>query len=289
MNLREGNPEIVVDGDVFFDYCHFRYSPVVSPEGKWRSIALLENSFRAMNCGSKYRPLVDALRNALGTNSTVWGVKKIGGRFFWEFYFYNYGKEDRRVIPSTVLEVMSPYFRLGGAVNCDRFRYFMFSIDIVPESFESGELNGLHLYVHDGQERQTGLSYFCDGNTLRLENHYAFYTPAHEWRQLAVKVIDSVWLDPTEIPVDAVLLPELTDCHTICVANKQACDAVYFSRINYDQFLYFLRRFEYPEEVVLFVEENRQRLDQLLFDVGFDYCSVNGELTIQKSGYYGAF
>lgn len=279
--------ETVADDDVFFDYCHFPYSPASSGEGRWRSITLLENSFRVMNCDARFQNVVNALRNDLGMNTTIWGVKKIAGRLLWEFYFYNYGREDSRITPSGVLQTLSPHFRLRGPANCDSFRYFMFSIDLAPEFFQTGVLNGIHLYMHDVQERQTGLSYFCDGTSFRLENHYAFYRPGEEWRELAIKVIDSVWFDSTRMSIDTVLLPELVDCHTICVANKQTCDAVYFSRIKYDQFLYFLRRLDYPEEVVGFVGENRRQLDHLLFDVGFDYCAVDGEVKILKSGYYG--
>jgi hypothetical protein len=37
------------------------------------------------------------------------------------------------------------------------------------------------------------------------------------------------------------------------------------------------------------VEENRTKLDHLLYDVGIDYRMEGDKLVILKSGYYGTF
>jgi hypothetical protein len=86
-----------------------------------------------------------------------------------------------------------------------------------------------------------------------------------------------------------LLIPELRDCHTICVANKQKNDMVYFSGVNVDQLLLFLKMLHYPLPLIAFVEENRGKLDHLLCDVGLDYVANGGEVEVVKSGYYGVF
>jgi hypothetical protein len=75
----------------------------------------------------------------------------------------------------------------------------------------------------------------------------------------------------------------------IVVSNKQENDAVYFSRINVDQLIFFLRRMGYPREIISFVVRNRSKLDHLLYDAGFDYRMEGKDLRILKSGYYGIF
>ncbi|MBW1888561.1 MAG: hypothetical protein JRI52_09470, partial [Deltaproteobacteria bacterium] len=75
----------------------------------------------------------------------------------------------------------------------------------------------------------------------------------------------------------------------IVVANKQRNDAVYFSGINVDQLIFFLKRMNYPGEFTSFVEENRDKLDHLQYDVGFDYRMEGRDLRILKSAYYGNF
>jgi hypothetical protein len=73
------------------------------------------------------------------------------------------------------------------------------------------------------------------------------------------------------------------------VANKQGNDAVYFSRINVDQLIFFMRRMDYPKEMTSFVVAHRDNLDHLQFDVGYDYRMEGSDLVILKSGYYGFF
>jgi hypothetical protein len=81
----------------------------------------------------------------------------------------------------------------------------------------------------------------------------------------------------------------LRTCQTIVVANKQARDGVYFSRVNVKQLLYFLRRMDYPASHIDMVERHQASLDHLLFDVGFDYSMQGRDLKIVKSAYYGVF
>ena len=85
------------------------------------------------------------------------------------------------------------------------------------------------------------------------------------------------------------ILDGIRDCRTICVANKQTHDCVYFSGVNVDQLLWFLNRFSYPEPIRSFIADNRSNLDHLLFDVGFDYRMDGTSLAVLKSGYYGVF
>ncbi len=81
----------------------------------------------------------------------------------------------------------------------------------------------------------------------------------------------------------------MRNCNVIVVANKQGNDAVYFSGIDVDQLIFFLKKMNYPGELTFFVEENRSNLDHLQYDVGFDYRMEGKELVILKSGYYGIF
>jgi hypothetical protein len=81
----------------------------------------------------------------------------------------------------------------------------------------------------------------------------------------------------------------MRDCKVIVVANKQGNDAVYFSRINVDQLIFFLKRMNYPGELISFIEKNRSKLDHLQYDVGYDYKMDGKDLMILKSGYYGVF
>ena len=134
-----------------------------------------------------------------------------------------------------------------------------------------------------------GICYEVTRKQTRLKNLYFFFDARTEMENIVGKVTSSAYLDLPNFDLDAVLWPELRDCQIIVVSNKQERDGVYFSRINVDQLLVFLKRMQYPKEQVSFVEEHRGKLDHMLYDVGFDYRVENGSLKIVKSAYYGVF
>jgi len=146
------------------------------------------------------------------------------------------------------------------------------------------------MYVgNPGSTVSSGIAYAVRASGVTLENFYFFFDGRSQREEVADKVRSSAYFDVTRIAIDEVLVPELRDCRTICVANKQAHDCIYFSGVDVDQLLHFLRRLGYPRPVVDFVAKNRSMLDHLLYDVGFDYRMEDGALRVLKSGYYGVF
>ena len=59
----------------------------------------------------------------------------------------------------------------------------------------------------------------------------------------------------------------MRDCRTICGANKQTHDCVYFSGVDVDRLLLFPERLGYPRPIFAFVRDNRTNLDHLLFEL----------------------
>ena len=49
----------------------------------------------------------------------------------------------------------------------------------------------------------------------------------------------------------------------------------------------FLKRFNYPQNQIDFIEFNKDKLNHLLYDISFNYRVENNKLKILKSGYYG--
>ncbi|OPL14115.1 MAG: hypothetical protein AVO39_09700 [delta proteobacterium MLS_D] len=282
--------EYTGEQDVFYNYCLWEYEPPVPAAGKLRSVNLLKNSFDVLGADGAMHELVDDLRRGIGPGNTVWGVKKVGDFMGWEYYFYDYRRLERERSLSKVLKVMAPRVRARIAPN-ENIPYFMFSLD-VDDALLNGvrDLDCAHIYIgNPGSTVSSGICYAQTDEGMKLENFYFFFHPADQMDEIDAKVLCSTQIDGTKIPRDAVLRPELRDCSTICCANKQHSDCIYFSGITIDQFLFFLRWMRYPAPLVAFVEEQYFRLDHLLFDVGFDYRMENDRLAVLKSGYYGNF
>jgi hypothetical protein len=167
----------------------------------------------------------------------------------------------------------------------------MFSLDL-NDALATGaaSLDVVHMYVgNPGSQVSSGIAYAVREDSITLENFYFFFDARTELADVAGKIASSAVFDDTIVPVDTVLRPELRRCQTICLANKQSHDCIYFSGVDVDQLQWFLDWLQYPLAVRQFVQENRANLDHLLFDVGFDYRMEGDRLRVLKSGYYGVF
>jgi hypothetical protein len=276
--------------DEFFDYCLWEYKPVAPHENKFRSVNLLFHSFDFMGVDEGVYDLVRAIREGLGLSRTVWGLKQLGNTIAWEFYFYDYQRRERERSITKLLDIIRPFARCGIEPNENHY-YFMFSIDINDDLISGDrDLKEIHMYIgNPGSTVSSGICYSLTSMGMRLENFYFFFDAKREMNEIMAKIACSAHIDSSQIQVDKILWPELRDCRVIVVANKQQNDSVYFSRINVDQLIFFLKRMSYPIELTSFVEENRSSLDHLLYDVGIDYRMEGNDLVVLKSGYYGIF
>jgi hypothetical protein len=214
----------------------------------------------------------------------------VGDRTGWEFYFYDYRRIQRKRSIPKILGAIQPFIRCEIRAN-ENQPYFMFFIDIHDDLLSGTKsLEEIHMYIgNPASNVSSGISYSLTIKGRRLENFYFFFDPKTDMKGLVDKVFSSAHIDPKQITFDQLLWPELRNCKRICIANKQNTDCLYFSGINVDQFIRFLVRMTYPEEIISFVKENRARLDHLQYDVGFDYRMEGKDLAILKSGYYGSF
>ena len=282
--------EHAVAGETQYDFCLWEYPALKPCDGKLRSVNLLADSFAAQQTGSRAMELVQAIRLAFGSMRTVWGIKQAGGVTSWEFYFYDYARTERERSIPRLLEAIRPW------VACDiptseRTPYFMFSIELSRDLLlNGGDLAEVQIYIGNiGSQVSSGICYGITRTQARLKNFYFFFDARREMSEIVGKVCTSVFLDVPAFNIDEVLWPELRDCEVIVVANKPDRDGVYFSRINVTQLLWFMKRMEYPVSQIRFLENNMDRFDHLLFDVGFDYRMEHGRLQVLKSAYYGIF
>lgn len=282
--------EYTTAGDSFLDFCLWEYTPIAPFESKLRAASLLFHSFDVAGIDVRVFELIKAIRDGFGVSNTVWGVKKLGSDIAWEFYFYDYRKRERKRSITKFLDIVHPFADCEIRVNEDT-PYYMFSIDI-DERFVTGsrDLDEIHIYIgNTGSTVSSGIAYSVKTEGPRLENFYFFFDAKKQKREIVGKVACSAYFQDTQIDISQILWPELRDCSVIVVANKQNNDSVYFSRINVDQLIFFLKRMGYPDEMCRFVERHRLELNHLLYDVGFDYRMEGNSVVILKSGYYGIF
>jgi hypothetical protein len=290
MKATEDRLEYTTDGEPLLDFCLWEYPPAAAPAGKLRSVNLLFHSLEVAGVGEECFRLVDLLREGIGMAKTVFGVKWIGNRLGWEYYFYDYRRRQRTRSISRVVEAMRPLVACEVPVD-EGLPYFMFSIDANPSVVSGGgPLDEIHLYVGNvGSAVSSGMCYSLTRRATVLENFYFFFDARTQMEEIRRKTGCSAYVDAAKVRLDQILWPELTSCRVIVVANKKENDAVYFAGIDIDQLFFFLKRMRYPAPLVSFVERHRPDLDHLRYDVGIDYRMEGGELVFLKSGYYGVF
>lgn len=282
--------ERVSTGEPLRDYCLWDYPPRVAPEGKWHASNLLFQSFKAAGLDDTFIPVCEAIREAIGFNQTVWGIKFAQGRISWEFYFYDYQRLERQVSISKLIEVLKPFVRCELQFSEQR-PYFMFSLDLDASWGQPrSQLKEINVYMGNaGSNVSSGLSYSLTKEGLLFENLYSFFDAQQEREEAIEKALCSSHFDLPNFSVDELMLPELMDCGVLVVANKRECEGIYFSRIGVDQLLWFMDEMAYPEALSAYIRANRDQLDHLNFDVGLDYLWRDGRIQFHKTAYYGVF
>lgn len=274
----------------FYDYCLWEYQAIAASENKFRSINLLMHSFDVHGIGKRAMDLVLAIQHDFGQSRTVWGIKQEGSEIRWEFYFYDYARQERQRSITRLLEIIRPWNACAISVN-EHSPYFMFSIELGRlQLMEGAPIEEIQMYIGNaGSTVSSGICYALTKYDTTMKNFYFFFDAGTQMAEIVNKICSSAYLDITMLDINTILWPELQKCQTIVVANKRTHDGVYFSRINAAQLLIFLKRMRYPNEHVSFVERNLKLLDHMLYDVGYDYRMENGKLKILKSSYYGVF
>lgn len=274
--------------DRLFDYCLWPYKPVAATTGKLRSSTLLWHSFDVLGAPPALGEMVRAVRDGIGPSRTVWGVKQKDGVYSWELYFYDYERLERDVSIERVLGILAPYAPSQLALSPKR-PYFMFSIDLDPAlARRERRIDEISVYLgNPSSVVSSGLCYQLTSAGLRFDNLYYFFDAKEDWEDIVGKVAASAHLDLDGLDISTILWPELTDCGVIVVANKKQNEGIYFSRIRIDQLIWFVEKLGYPEAILAFLVQHRERLDHMLYDVGIDYRMIDGRLEILKSAYYG--
>jgi hypothetical protein len=226
--------------------------------------------------------LVQAVRAGLGRDRTVWGLKLRDGAIAWELYFYDFERARPEVSLAHVRRLLAPFVELD-AVETRALPWHMFSVELDAADLAGRRAVPAHLYVDMR-------SYELRGARVRLENLYTFHDPRREIDEVLHRLRSSLHFDARRDGGLARLLPpSLLRCHRVCVANKRASDALYFSRVPTPVAARFLVEHAWPAPLAGWLAAHAAELDHLLWDLGVDFHSNEGVLHITKSGIYGAF
>ena len=277
-------------GDPYFNYCHWSYQPPKPGVGTLRPSTLLFRAIAEMPHGEWVCETVRTIQRGIGDFRSVYGIKQIAGQWALEVYIYDYARQDRVVSIHRLVTACGGQLRLPKTVNPE-IPYFMFSFDLTEQAAANhGTMDSVHVYIgNPGSDVSSGIAYEFTRHCRQLENFYFFFDAQRHQKEIVDKLKCSVFSESWSLPIEQLYRPELTNCHTICLANKRTCDTIYFSGIDVEQLLFFLNWQQYPADFVQFINERQSHLDHLRYDVGIDYIVNNGRVEFLKHGIYGVF
>ncbi|MCB9595968.1 MAG: hypothetical protein H6719_24825 [Sandaracinaceae bacterium] len=276
--------------DRYFDYCLQPYRPRRPVRGKLRSENLLLAALEMAGLLEPARPVIEALRASLGRDMVVFGVKHDGARFFFELYVYDPQKEEPAATVSGLAATLAEVLPITVPVR-ETIPYMMVSFDLDAEVLARGAVTELNLYL-TGSDAHAGRSYVVTEAGAELANTYAFLPPKPEIDAVLRLLESSMFVDFAADPrtLSKVLFPDLFACKRVCVSKKRVRDGIYYSGVDVDALLSFLRRFAWPAPFVDFVSAHAGRLDHVFFDVGVDYEPDGaGGVRYPKTSLYGTF
>lgn len=286
-----GPEERVAPGDRFLDYVLTPYRPLVAPEGRLRSVNALYRSFALAGVEDEGRRSVECLRAGLGPFRSVWGVKRdhATNALAWEYYFYDPPRQHPDLSIAAVCAHLAPAFEVR-AREPRPLPWQMFSIDCTVEILKGRAAADVHVYLDTNRTKGVDRSYVLRGDALEFENIYSFHDPRRDMPEILHRLKYAAFTSRAEVHLGRILLPELVDCGTICVANKRRADAIYFSRLTTAQLLSGLEQLGWNESVTDYLRERAADFEHLFWDLGFDFrCEADGSFSVGKSGFYGSF
>ncbi len=285
--------EFVEKHEKLYDYVLMEYEPLVNSTNdyyvklfsnakkKLRLSNILFQSIKGSKIEDQFIRLITNLRNKIGMNQTVWGIKMINQNISWELYFYNH-RQPEIIKLNNITDILAKSFNVANFTIDESMPYRMFSFDIS----EKGIIDNYHIYFGKYfDDSFHAWSYNVSEKTIEFENHYEFFIPKN-FKYLSEKLLLSSFLN-SNIDINQILIPNFMKSKSICVATKNKANGIYFSGLSIDNFLFFLKKFNYPQAMINYVEENKNKLDYIQFDIGFDYFIKNNSLSLNKSGFYG--
>lgn len=275
------------EDDLFHDYVLGAYEPVAPALGKLRSVNLLYESFALAGVEEAGHALVDRVRRDFGRFRTVFGIKWHArtGAMAWELYFYDFIRAQADCSIAHLRQVLAPQVRVD-AEEPRPLPWHMFSIELNAEHLREGASAPpvpAHVYIDMR-------SYALLGRSFTFENVYTFHNPRTEIDDIVHRLRSSVHFDPSRANLAALMPPPLFRCHRVCVANKSASDALYFSRVSTASMRWFMTRHEWPAPLRSLAASVGTGFDHLLWDVGVDFRGDDaGVPEVSKTGLYGSF
>jgi hypothetical protein len=262
----------------------------------------------------KLLQIITEVVRAVGRNRTVWGLKHHNGKFRWELYFYHYDSHNRAIgsnLKNVCFSTIPTFLKYQESLNENQNKMIIHSFDLFDFSdcadisnfsnFSDHHDNGnniidhrtdltgilgddIHLYYRNGN---MSFPFFGNGTTLSVSGVKQESTSVIDSQQSFIANYSTLTetIGLVNIPYFKKHLSTY-QCKDICIFNKFDGNIfiMYFG-ISIDDFILFLKRFNYPQQFVQHVDVNRNMYENIEHEIAIVY-NIASQIPV-RSAFYG--
>ncbi|HET8929820.1 MAG TPA: PqqD family protein [Acidimicrobiales bacterium] len=284
------------EGPVGFDFIMDPYPMASSPAGRPTGLDILLATVPT-DAGQRatLQSIAEQLRDAIGPDQTVWGMKLENTRPSWELYFYPHRSEADDTAATYFARAQEAFEKVVGwdAPRSVPSNAALFSFEFELEPRGVTRPRELDVYHRIEGDSDMILAYRHSDRLYRLKNTYELFPLPDHLDAVRHRLGSSRFAFPeNEGVASAHWLGEIEtakECSRVWCSYKPDCDGIYLGRVAASDLARFLDRFAYPAHLRNWVHEHVHELDHLRYDLGFDYTISDGEVRTLKTGFYGYF
>ncbi|MEM7155567.1 MAG: hypothetical protein AAF799_22145 [Myxococcota bacterium] len=259
-------------------------------QGKIRAENLLWNSLSHAGVRETWEAPLRAIQSLVGRDRTIWTVvlDHESGALSWEIRVLN--DDDGRGalgVFGPLREALMPGVELPAVESLPEYAVLTLRFDAT--SAQSPAM-AIELHQPGATPRQMQLSRI-DGDGLHPIGHDVALHPKRDIHDVLAQIKDSRFVDYSKDRqlLGRALVPELFACRRVYVGRRDDCDVLGFSGINIDQLKFVHARFEFPEAMRAYLNDHRDRLEHIMFDVTTEYVGRDGKIANLRTGFRSCF
>lgn len=310
-NIKVSPASFVKDNGRYYDVNYFEYFPNNLHKGSLPSAVLLQKAFEAKLLDKKLVARILEIQDALGINSTLWGLRFENNTFSLEFYFF-YPKKFPQNSLQNLKKVLDPYLKIplkkdqklkkgcyliSYNLNSEYIEKLNIYYPVLSKSSPLISMDDIG-YVFNSVDPVFNSFYYTpqDAAYEKTNTYYTFFG-LYQLYDILEKTYECCRkLFPDEDPVVSnryLKFPYLYDggklTHTSAVTLKESAIGFYFLDLSVSRFITFLKYHKYPDAYIRSIEKDMKNLDHLKFDVGVDFYLKDGKFVIKKTAFWGSF
>lgn len=291
-----------------YDYA---YQPITFNKNKNMNTSyLFKNLIQSIHPSKYSHDIALKMQNTFGVNHSVWGLKKVGNNYNYEFYIYY-----RHLYPMHTIENLLSLFGKKMKHKIPGEDYYLLSFDTPKIKDETGhnpdptEINVY--YGHIGCKHVNDqvlwkgfykLCKFCKNTkNISLNIDTGIITPKNVYVGIlmdedspferTIKTVRDFSIEKfAKEPDYELIVPQyLMKCKkSVCIGIKPDSIGIYFSLITIDDFIQFLKQHQFTEALINHMIANKNNVYQYtLFDVAYNFKIKDGKTVITKSSFCG--